>query len=115
MHIEYFTSKQQSYSQARRHSRLPADFPVLVRSTELRVDDRVTDVSEAGIGIATHRPLSPMQLVSMRLRLPQDGELVEVLGRVMWATDQRMGIRFEQADTRVTDAVSRLRQSYERF
>jgi hypothetical protein len=115
MHTEYFTSKRQSYSQARRHPRLPADFPVLVRSSELRVDDRVTDLSEAGIGVATHRPLSPMQLVSMRLQLPQDGEAVEVLGRVMWATGHRMGIRFEQADARVTDAVARLRQSYERF
>lgn len=117
MATELVTSftKPHHYSQARRFSRLPADFVVHVRSDELRVDDHANDISEAGIGIVTHRPLPPMSLVSMRLELPHGSEAVDMLGRVMWSTDHMMGVRFEQADPRVTDLVYRIRQSFERI
>ncbi len=108
-------TKPQQYSQARRFNRLPADFVVHVRSEELRVDDHANDISEAGIGVVTHRPLPPMSLVSMRLELPHGAEAVEMLGRVMWASDHMMGIRFEQADARISDLVYRIRQSFERI
>lgn len=115
MHTESFVSKTHTYTQARSNARLAADFPVYLRSGELRVDDHVIDVSEMGIGIRTHRPLAPMQLVSMELRPPHASEPIEVLGRVMWATAHRMGIRFEQSDPRLSDAIWRLRQDYERI
>ncbi len=116
MDTEFFTaSKSHRYSQARRFSRLPTDFVVHVRSDELRVNDRANDISEAGIGVLTPRPLAPMSLVSMRLELPHGAEAVEMLGRVMWATDHMMGIRFEQTDPRVTDLVYRIRQDFERI
>ncbi len=112
--VQTFTKPHQ-YSQARRFTRLPADFVVHVRSDELRVDDHASDISEAGIGVVTHRPLPPMSLVSLRLELPNGSEAVDMLGRVMWATDHMMGIRFEKADSRVTDTVFRIRQSFERI
>lgn len=115
MHTESFVSKTHTYTQARCNERLPADFPVQVKSNELRVDDHVIDVSEKGIGIRTHRPLAPMQLVSIELRPPHAPEPIEVLGRVMWATQHRMGIRFEQSDPRLSDAIWRLRQDYQRI
>ncbi len=115
MDTEFFTSKSHRYSQARRFSRLPADFVVHVRSDELRVNDRANDISEAGIGVITPRPLAPMSLVSMRLELPHGAEPVELLGRVMWATEHKMGIRFEQTDPRITDVVDRLRHDFERI
>lgn len=116
MDTEIFTaSKSHRYSQARRFSRLPTDFVVHVRSDELRVNDRANDISEAGIGVLTPRPLAPMSLVSMRLELPHGAEAVEMLGRVMWATDHMMGIRFEQTDPRVTDIVYKIRQDFERI
>jgi hypothetical protein len=115
MDTEFFTSKSHQYSQARRFSRLPADFVVHLRSDELRVNDRANDISEAGIGVLTPRPLAPMSLVSMVLELPHGLEPVEMLGRVMWATDHKMGIRFEQTDARVTDVVDRLRHDFERI
>ncbi|MDP2272004.1 MAG: PilZ domain-containing protein [Archangium sp.] len=115
METEFFTTKRHRYTQARRYLRLPTDFVVHVRSNELRVNDRVNDISEAGIGVLTPRPLPPMTLVSMRLDLPHGVEAVEMLGRVMWATDHMMGIRFEQTDPRVTDLVYRIRQDFERI
>lgn len=115
MDIEFFVSKAHRYSQARCFSRLPTDFVVHVRSDELRVNDRANDISEAGIGVITPRPLAPMSLVSMRLELPHGGEAIEMLGRVMWASDHMMGIRFEQTDPRVSDVVDRIRQDFERI
>lgn len=115
MDTEFFVSKSHQYSQARRFSRLPADFVVHLHSDELRVNDRANDISEAGIGVVTPRPLAPMSLVSMRLELPHGVEPVEMLGRVMWATEHKMGIRFEQTDPRLTDVVDRLRHDFERI
>jgi hypothetical protein len=115
MDIEFFVSKSHRYTQARRFSRLPANFKVHVRSDELRINDEVNDISEAGIGVVTPRPLPPMSLVSLRLDLPHGAEPVEMLGRVMWANEHMMGIRFEQTDPRLTDVVWRIRQDYERI
>jgi hypothetical protein len=115
MEIEFFAKTDHRYTQARRYSRLPTDFVVHVRSDELRLSDRANDISEAGIGVITPRPLAPMSLVSMRLELPHEPEAVEMLGRVMWATDHMMGIRFEQTDPRVTNLVYRIRQDFERI
>jgi len=115
MNTEIFAMKSHRSTQARRFSRLPTDFVVHVRSEELRVNDRANDISEAGIGVITPRPLPPMSLVSMRLELPHGAEAVEMLGRVMWATDHMMGIRFEQSDPRVSDVVYRIRQDFERI
>lgn len=115
MTVETFVvpqSQQYSYSQARRHERLPADLPVQVRDESLRLSDRVHDISEAGLGIDTPRPLAPMTLVSLRIGAD---EPIDVLGRVMWARDKKMGVRFEQADSRVTDLVSKLRANYQRI
>lgn len=115
MDTEIFVSKPHHDTQARRFSRLPTDFVVHVRSEELRMNDRANDLSEAGIGVSTTRPLPPMSLVSLRLELPHGAEAVEMLGRVMWSTDHMMGVRFEQTDPRVSDVVWRIRQDYERI
>ena len=115
MTIEFYTSKSLRYTQARRFARLATDFPVHVRSDDLRVNDRASDISEAGLRVHTTRPLTPMTLVSMRLEVPHLVEPVEMLGRVMWSSKQTMGIRFEQTDSRLSDVVEKLRQSYERI
>lgn len=115
MDIEFYASKPHHYTQARSFSRLPADFSVHVRSEELRLSDRANDISEAGIGVVTPRPLPPMSLVTLRLDLPHGSEPVEMLGRVMWVNGHMMGIRFEQTDPRVSDVVWRIRQDYERI
>lgn len=103
------------FTQARRFHRLPADFCVHVRSAGLRLSDRACDLSEGGLGLETDEPLAPMELVSLRLECPHMGEPVDVLGRVMWANSRRMGIRFEQIDRRLHDALDRLRQDFERI
>ena len=115
MNIEYIVSKRPGYTQARRHVRVPTTFPVQVVSKELRLVDEARDLSEGGIGVATKRPIPPMTLVPVRLELPTEKQPVEVLGRVMWATDTAMGIRFEQTNAALTDSVERLRAAFERL
>ncbi len=115
MTVEFFMSKSMHYTQARGYSRVPADFPVQVITEELRVDDRAADISESGIGVVTHRPLPPMALVSLRMEVPHTTGPIEVLGRVMWANESKMGIRFEQASPLLTQALTQLRRDFTRI
>lgn len=116
MTVEKFVATRSfNYSQARRHERLPADFPVHVRDEVLRLSDRCADISESGVGLETTQPIAPMTLVSLRLELGHDFAAIDVLGRVMWHAGNRMGVRFEQFDPRVTDLVAKLRQNYQRI
>lgn len=115
MTVEFFVAKSHRYTQARRFERLPADFQVQVVADELRVNDRAFDISEAGIGVRTDRPLSPMTLVSLRLEVPHDPQPIDLLGRVMWRSEHHMGLRFEQKDPRLGDVLFRLRQNYARI
>jgi hypothetical protein len=116
MTVEFFMRKPSyEYTQARRHRRVPADFPVRLRSEHLRLADRAFDVSEGGVGLETREPLPPMELVSMQLECPHAERPVEALGRVIWAHGNRMGLRFEQADGHLLDAIARLRQDFERI
>jgi hypothetical protein len=115
MNVETYVSRRPGYTQARRHVRLPTSFPVQVVSKELRLVDEARDLSEGGIGVATSNPLPLMALVPVRLELPTARESIEVLGRVMWATDKAMGLRFEQANIALTDSIERLRAAFERL
>lgn len=116
MSVEIYVSKRPGYTQARRHNRVPASFPVrVVSNSSLRLADEARDVSEGGIGVATNSPLTPMSLVPVRLEFPTAKEPIEVLGRVMWATDTAMGLRFEQPDVRLTDSIERLRAAMDRI
>lgn len=113
--VEFYVARSQRYTQARSHLRVPADFPVQLRSDKLRMFDRARDVSEAGIGVITSQPLSPMTLVSMRLEMPHSPEPIDVIGRVMWATADSMGIRFEQSEPRLVDSLVRMRADLDRI
>lgn len=115
MNVEIYVSKRPGYTQARRHTRVPATFPVQVMAQHLRLADEARDVSEGGVGVVTTVPLAPMTLVPLRLELPTAKEPIEVLSRVMWATDGAMGLRFEQPDMRLTDSVERLRTAMDRL
>jgi hypothetical protein len=114
--VEFFVNRRPGYTQARSHARVPATFPVRVVSTStLRLADEARDISEAGVGVVTQSPLSPMTLVPLQLELPSTSEPIEVLGRVMWSTPSAMGLRFEQPDERLHAGVARLRAALERL
>lgn len=115
MTVEFFMSKSLHYTQARGFSRVPADFPVQVITDELRVNDRANDISESGIGVRTLRPLPPMALVSLRMEVPHTQAPIELLGRVMWASGKKMGIRFEQSSPQLSDALNQLRRDFTRL
>ena len=62
---------------------------------------RVEDVSETGMYLDTHHPLSLGQLIRFRIELPDDqpDKPIEGVGRVVW-TEQMLGagIEFVQID-----------------
>lgn len=113
--VEIFVSKRPGYSQARRHTRVPASFPVRVVCEGLRLADEARDLSESGVGVVTRHPLPPMTLVPVQLELPTQREPIEVLSRVMWASADAMGLRFEQPDVRLQDSVYRMQAALERI
>lgn len=115
MTVEFYLSTERSYSQARRHERVPADFLVQIRGGEGRMKDHAKDMSEGGVGVSTSNPLPAMTLVSLRLELPHLRAPVDVLGRVMWSGPAGMGIRFEQSEPRIHDTLDRLRRDLERI
>jgi hypothetical protein len=115
MTVEYFHSADRSYTQARRHERVPADFLVQIRGDEGRIADHARDFSEGGLGVATTNPLPAMTLVSLRLTLPHHRVPVDVLGRVMWSSPNTMGIRFEQSEPRIHDTLDRMRRDLDRI
>ncbi len=104
-----------SYTQARSFSRYPAQFPVLVKSTEYRLYDEVRDLSEGGIGVATRHPMPAMTLVKVVLEAPHETDPIELMGRVMWSKPGAMGIRFEQGDSRLFAAVDRIAKDLQRL
>jgi hypothetical protein len=110
----YSATTKHSYTQARRHERMPVDFSVTLRWPGLRMADRARDLSEGGLAVETRDPLEPMTLVSMRLELPHTVP-VDLLGRVMWTRGETMGIRFESTDGRVFDSLQRMRTDLERL
>jgi PilZ domain len=110
----FVAAPQHSYTQARRHERVPVDFTVTLRWPGLRMADRARDLSEGGLAVETRDPLEPMTLVSMRLELPH-AVPVDLLGRVMWSRGATMGIRFESTDTRLFDSLHRLRTDFDRI
>ena len=113
---EFFKEpRMYSYSQARHHERYPAQFPVLLQSSEYRLYDEVRDVSEGGVGVATLHPMPPMTLVKLVLEAPHERDPIEVMGRVMWSRPGAMGIRFEQSDARVFAAVDRIAKDLQRI
>ena len=114
--IEYFRRESPyAYSQARRHQRFVVDFMVRVRTTEARISDRAENLSEAGMAVRTVAPLPPMTLVQLTLELPHERAPVEVMGRVIWASHNAMGVRFEEVDSRVADCVDRLSRDADRL
>ena len=114
--VETFKEERMyKYTQARCFERYPAQFPVLVKSSEYRLYDEVRDVSEGGIGVATLHPMPPMTLVKVVLEAPHESDPIEVLGRVMWSRPGAMGIRFEQSDSRVFAAVDRIAKDLQRL
>lgn len=115
MDIEIYVGKRLGYSQARRHTRVPASFPVHLVCGGLRFADEARDLSESGVGVLTKSPLPPMTLVPVRLEVPCFREPIELLGRVMWATGDAMGLRFEQPDERLQDSVYRMQTALGRI
>ena len=70
----------------------------------------IFDISPGGVFVKTNSPLNPGEMINLRIRLPDKGKDVEVLGEVIWSNSQErvarkrkypqgMGIRFLKLST----------------
>jgi hypothetical protein len=96
---------------ARRHERTLVDFRVSLRWPRARDPECALNVSEGGVCVRTSDPLLARTLVSLGLEIPEHPLPLEVLGRVVWSTEQLMGIRFETTDARLGEVLARLRSA----
>lgn len=96
-------------TRSRKSHRIPVELPVRLRTRVGREPDRALDLSACGLGLSTLAPLEPYSLISLHLDLDGEPKPVELLGRVMWATDDRMGVHFLQQDHRVARFVDQRR------
>jgi hypothetical protein len=115
MAVELIVNRPKGFTEARTHERVPASFPVRLKTPGLRLADEARDVSETGVGVLTKSPLTPMTVVPLVLEIPLPGGPIELMGRVMWSTPTAMGLKFEQLDPRLTDSVHTLRQALKRI
>lgn len=99
----------------RRFVRVPADFLVHVGASAERLADWVKDLSEAGLGVETTEPLPPQTLVTVQLEFPHYATPLVTTGEVVWSTDRAMGIRFDNPDQVLCDAVLQLQRGLERI
>lgn len=111
----YVRPQNYSYTQARRHERLPASWHVLVKSQDYRPWDELSNLSEGGLAITTTRPVAPMTIVELLLAVPHEREPIPLVGRVMWIHNGVMGVRLERPDVRLNQAVDRLAKDLQRL
>jgi hypothetical protein len=93
----------------RKSHRIPVRLPVQLRSCYRREPDYAYDLSSLGMGLATLAPVEPCLLVSLHLEVPNAAKPIDLLGRVIWATDERMGVRFLHDDARLSEYLQQLR------
>ena len=95
----------------RRYRRVAGDLRVFTRGTWVPFAEDAHDVSEGGVGITTARPLRKGTRALFGLRLPNQDQVLELRGTVVWSTDTAMGVAFEQQDGLLSDYVAKLRRA----
>lgn len=88
------TDRSTSTSPAmRRFARVPIDAPLLLVTDEARGADRVVNLSEGGLCVATAQPLRPGAVSEARLELPAASGPLDLTVRVAWSDEDSMGLQ----------------------
>jgi len=106
----------------RQHKRYPVDLRVDYTTRDAFVANRVSNLSQGGLFIATETPLPVQSELDLVLTLQDDAERIRARGRVIWNYDIRkgtsrliagMGIRFVDLSPddrrRLVDFIATLR------
>lgn len=77
----------------RRFARAPIEAPLLLVTDEARGADRVVNLSEGGLCVATDQPLLPGTVSEARLELPTAPGPLDLTVRVAWSDEDAMGLQ----------------------
>jgi uncharacterized protein (TIGR02266 family) len=77
--------------QPRQHRRYPVNLPVDYSTRDAFLANRVSNLSQGGMFIATDSPLPVQSELDLVLSLNGDGEQIRARGRVIWNYDIRKG------------------------
>ncbi|MDD5730372.1 MAG: PilZ domain-containing protein [Candidatus Omnitrophica bacterium] len=85
-------------------------------NAEKNISARTSDISVKGVGVITHEELTPGATLDIWLCMPDNGELIEAKGKVVWHTliehnKYRIGICLEEADLKPIPLVLRSLQN----
>mgnify|MGYP000271244075 FL=1 len=82
---------------SRAHPRRSCSIPTLVRSGRDNVRGLIANASPGGVFIRCEKPLERGQRVLLNIPLRQKKKIVTRAGTVVWAEQDRVGIRFDDA------------------
>lgn len=97
----------ESYDDLREYRRIPITTKLRFRKMDLPdeaeqvIDKVVTNVSGGGIFVPGRAAYEKGVILQMEFRIPSRQDKVLVMGRVVWAGEQGMGVEFLKIDARV--------------
>ncbi len=79
------------YPQKRRHQRYEVTIPVDCSTRHVFVANHVSNISRGGLFLRSDDPLPLNAEVALILRLPEAGQSIRAVGRVVWNYDLQKG------------------------
>jgi hypothetical protein len=101
-------------TERRKFSRFEVNLPLSKVETSVDSDSqwKTVDISSKGLGISLKEELVPNSEIDLRIRMPDDGELIYTRGKVIWlhmvsAGNYRAGIELQKEDVNPIPMVLR--------
>ena len=91
----------------RRHARVPLQTEVVCGVGSRTMQGVVWNLSSGGIQVEIGS-LQPADSVKLSFRLPQSGIVIDAVGTVVWAKEQRQGIQFTKISTTNQQAIQEI-------
>jgi uncharacterized protein (TIGR02266 family) len=92
----------------RRSPRTPFNIRVHYSTVDALFADFSRNINEGGMFIETSEPCSIDTVVSLAFELPGDTAPIHTQGRVVWVSDDGMGIEFEELDAAARARINHL-------
>ena len=92
----------------RRSPRTPFNIRVKYATVDALFADFTRNINEGGLFIETSEPCPVDTVVSLDFELPGDTAPVCTRGRVVWVSDEGMGIEFEDLDAAARARINNL-------
>jgi len=94
----------------REYVRILHNFEVCYLTAQDLITSYIFDISPGGVFVKTNTPLNPGEMINLKIRLPDKGEEIDVVGEVIWSNRRErvtgkkkyppgMGVRFLKLST----------------